>query len=216
MNPHLQLITDPRLEREETVAALAAAAGAGIDSIQIRDKTASARDLLALATDAARVARSAGARLLVNDRVDVAVAVRAHGVHLAANSLPAGVARGMLEPWQLVGVSVHSVAEAVAAAAAGADYLTYGHIYPTPSHAGRPPRGLEALRGVVEAVRIPVLAIGGIDRDRVADVIATGCSGIAVISAILARRDVAAAASELRGALDRCGPVRRPFPERRD
>ncbi len=216
MNPHLQLITDPRLERDETVAALEAASSAGVDSIQIRDKAASARDLLTLATDAARVVRNAGARLLVNDRLDVALAVRAHGVHLAANSLPAGVARGLLEPWQLIGVSVHTVAEAITAAEAGADYLTYGHIYPTPSHAGLAPRGLAALRAVVEAVRIPVLAIGGIDRDRVSEVLETGCSGIAVISAILARTDVAAAATELRDALDRCGQLARPFPERRD
>jgi thiamine-phosphate pyrophosphorylase len=138
-------------------------------------------------------------------------------VHLAAQSLPPSVARGLLEPWQLLGVSVHSTEDAVAAARAGADYLTFGHVYPTWAHRDEPARGVRMLAEVVAAAEVPVLAIGGITAERVAEVLAAGCAGVAVISAVLSADDPAAAARALRAALDRTRhEPRRTFPERRD
>lgn len=214
---HLQLITDRRAPQRGLSEALAAALGAGVDSLQVRDKGAPAAELFASVLDAQRLARACDARVLVNDRVDVALAARTHGVHLAAKSLPPAVARSILEAWQLVGVSVHSVDDAVAAARSGADYVTFGHVYATWSHEGVSPRGVRALREVVAAVDVPVLAIGGITAERVGEVLATGCAGIAVISAVLGADDPALAARALRDALDRATAVpRRAFPERRD
>jgi thiamine-phosphate pyrophosphorylase len=214
---HLQLVTDRRAARGDLATAVARAIDAGVDSVQVRDKGASAAELFATVVELQRVARSSGVRVLVNDRIDVALATRAHGVHLAANSLPPAVARAVLEPWQLVGVSVHAVDEAVRAAADGADYLTFGHVFDTPSHAGEPARGAAMLAHVVAAVDVPVIAIGGITAARVGEVLATGCAGIALISAILSAADPAAAAAALRQAIDDAAfPPRRPFPERRD
>lgn len=214
---HLQLVTDPGASSLPLAHAVAVVLRVGVDSVQVRDRAASASQLLATVIEIARVVRASDARLLVNDRVDVALAARAHGAHLPAASLPASAARALLEPWQLLGVSVHSVEEARAAAAGGADYVTFGHVYATPSHAGLEPRGIAELASVVEAVEIPVLAIGGIGPTKVEDVLATGCAGIAVISAILGAVDPGAAAATLRAAIDgSTASPRRPFPERRD
>lgn len=214
---HLQLITDRRAAKGGLVTAVEAALAGGVGSVQVRDKGASASEIFASVIEIARLVRAGDARLLVNDRVDVALAARAHGVHLAAKSLPPHAARALLEPWQLLGVSVHSVEEAVVAGREGADYVTFGHVYPTWSHEGAPPRGADMLTAVVEAVDIPVLAIGGIDVTRVEEVLRTGCAGIAVISAILARDDPRRAAAELRAALDAVAlPPKHGFPERRD
>jgi thiamine-phosphate pyrophosphorylase len=142
------------------------------------------------------------AQLAINDRLDVALAVGADGVHLAGQSLPVEAAVRLAAGRILVGRSVHELDEAVAAAAAGADYLTFGHVFPTTSHPGVPPRGLAELRAIVEAVDVPVVAIGGITVDNLADVLQTGCAGIAVISAILADANPQLAAARLRGAMD--------------
>ncbi len=214
---HLQLITDRRAAKRGLTEATALALEGGVDTVQVRDKGASASEIFASVLDVARLMRGRDTRLLVNDRVDVALAARTHGVHLAARSLPPAVARGLLEPWQLLGVSVHSLAEAVAAARDGADYVTFGHVYPTWSHAEEPPRGVRTLAEVVAAVEVPVLAIGGVTLERIAEVLATGCAGVAVISAVLSSDDPAAAARALRDALDRADVApKRAFPERRD
>jgi thiamine-phosphate pyrophosphorylase len=175
----------------------AAAAPPGVDYLQVRLKGAPAADVYA----AALASRRGGAGLIVNDRVDVALAV-GDGVHLARRSLAPGVARRLLREGQILGVSVHSVAEAREAALAGADYVTFGHVFSTPSKPGLPPRGVEELAAVVAAVDRPVLAIGGIDPRNLEPVLATGCAGIAVISAIRDASDPAAAAAALRRVLD--------------
>jgi thiamine-phosphate pyrophosphorylase len=102
----------------------------------------------------------------------------------------------------LVGRSVHGLDEAVRAASEGAHYVTFGHVFPTTSHPGVPPRGLEELARIVQALDVPVIAIGGITANNLDDVLATGCAGIAVISAILAHPDARAATARLRQALD--------------
>lgn len=179
---------------------LAAALRGGVDAVQVRNKAVPAADLLALTRAAAPLCAAAGALLLVNDRIDVALAGGADGVHLSARSLPPADARRIYPG--LLGVSVHDVASAVAAAAGGADYVTFGHVFASSSKPGLPPRGPAALRAVVRAVDIPVLAIGGIGPGNAAAVLATGCAGVAVISSILAADEPESAARRLRAALD--------------
>ncbi|MCL5046186.1 MAG: thiamine phosphate synthase, partial [Actinobacteria bacterium] len=156
----------------------------------------------AAALEVGRLCRRAGAGFLVNDRLDVALAAGADGVHLAKRSLPPAAVRPLLRPGMILGCSVHSLEEAVAAAEGGAGYLTFGHVYPTSSHPGQPPRGVSELARVVRAVPVPVLAIGGITPDNAGPVLATGCAGIVVISAILSESDPARAARVLREAVD--------------
>src|SRR5262249_50565354 len=160
----------------------------------------SAAALHAQALDVLQLTRTHAGRLSINDRLDVALAVGADGVHLAGQSLPVDAAVRLGAGRLLVGRSVHSESDARSAAAAGADYVTFGHVFPTTTHPGLPPHGLDELARVVDAVEVPVLAIGGITVDNLADVLATGCAGIAVISAILAQPDPRAAAARLREA----------------
>jgi thiamine-phosphate pyrophosphorylase len=195
------------------VRGVAFALDGGVDWVQLRDKSASAATLFAHAQQLLPVVHQHGAHLAINDRLDVALAVGAEGVHLAGQSMPVDAAVSLAGGQILVGRSVHSLAEARSAAASGADYVTFGHVFPTTSHPGLPPRGLDELREIVEAVDVPVLAIGGITIDNLDDVLATGCAGVAVISAILSDPDPSRAASRLRDALDasRDRP-RHPFP----
>jgi thiamine-phosphate pyrophosphorylase len=193
--------------------AVALALDGGVDWVQLRDKSASAASLFAQATQLLSVVRQHGARLAINDRIDVALALKADGVHLAGQSLPVEAAVELADGRLLVGRSVHSLEEARKAAAAGADYVTFGHVFPTTTHPGVPPRGLEELRTIVEALTIPVVAIGGIKEDNLDDVLATGCSGVAVISAILSSAEPSHAAARLRRALDRSPhQPAQPFP----
>ena len=202
----LQLVTDRLEARLPLEEAVARAVLGGVDLVQVREKGAPA-DTVLRAVRQALSACDGSAAVVVNDRVDVAMAARAAGVHLARRSLPPDLARTLLpasEGW-LVGVSVHSVEEARAAAEAGADYVTFGHVFPTGSKPGLPPRGLADLASVVAAVTLPVLAIGGIGPENVAAVLATGCAGVAVISAVLGAADPGAAAGALRRAMDAAG-----------
>ncbi|TMF90112.1 MAG: thiamine phosphate synthase [Chloroflexi bacterium] len=121
--------------------------------------------------------------VLLSSRADVALAVGAAGVHLPESDLPVADARRLLGRERLIGRSVHSREAALAAAAEGADYLVFGPVFETPSHAGRPAVGLEALRDVCRAVSVPVLAIGGVDFDRAEECHRAGASGFAGISA---------------------------------
>jgi thiamine-phosphate pyrophosphorylase len=198
----LHLVTEPRKPPGDLVRSAALALDGGVDWLQLRDKSASAATMFGQARQLLTVARQHGAHLAINDRLDVALAVGADGVHLAAQSLPVDAAVALAAGRTLIGRSVHSLEEAIRVADAGADYVTFGHVFPTSSHPGLPPRGLSELRAIVEAVAIPVLAIGGITVDNLADVLATGCAGVAVISAILSSSDPYEAAGHLRRALD--------------
>jgi thiamine-phosphate pyrophosphorylase len=186
-----------------------------VDWVQLRDKFASAATLYG---HAARLLAEAGQqdkRFSINDRLDVALAIGADGVHLAAQSLPIRAATVVANGRLVLGRSVHRLEEARAAADLGADYVTFGHVFPTSTHPGLPPRGLDELAAIVSAVDIPVLAIGGITAENLETVLATGCAGVAVISAILSDPDPARAARALRLALDSSTYFPRvPFPER--
>ncbi|MGC4108291.1 MAG: thiamine phosphate synthase [Thermomicrobiales bacterium] len=211
---HLQLIADPATILDDAgYERVHASMHAGLDSVQVRGPSASAREVLEAAQRLLPCASGQGVVVTINDRADVALVLlptrRATrgglivpvGVHLGARSLPVGLVRQHL-PLPFVGVSVHTLAEGVAAAADGADYVTFGHIYPTPSHPGEPPAGIGRLRELVDAVGIPVFAIGGIDATNVQEVLHAGATGVAVISAILRADDPAAATATLRAVLD--------------
>ncbi len=128
------------------------------------------------------VARGTRSLILVNERFDVALAAEAAGVHLRSSSVPAPVMRGHVPPGFLVGRSVHAAAEAArVAAAGGVDYLILGTVYPSASKPGRPPCGVDALAATARAVRLPVLAIGGVTVDNMTEVLAAGAAGAAAI-----------------------------------
>jgi thiamine-phosphate pyrophosphorylase len=159
----------------------------GLRAVQLREKDLAVRPLLELATSLRESTRRRQARLLINDRADVALAVKADGVQRTHQSLPVSAMRAIGGPRFVVGASVHSVEEAQTAATEGADFIVFGPIWDTPSKQPfGPPQGLEALRRVTAAVATPVLAIGGISAARVRDVLAAGAVGVAIISAILA------------------------------
>ncbi|TCP55359.1 thiamine-phosphate diphosphorylase [Tumebacillus sp. BK434] len=198
----LHVITDGVKQSAELKSIVRQAVQGGADVIQLRYKSAPALDLFRLGEEIHPLILAEGGRLLINDRADVALALQAGGVHLAAKSLPISAARPLFPAAKWIGCSVHSVEEALAAQAQGATYITYGHIFATGSKPGLAPRGLAALQSVVDAVEIPVLAIGGITTDNIDDVLATGAAGIAVISAVMADGDPMRAAQALREKMD--------------
>ncbi|MGH3085724.1 MAG: thiamine phosphate synthase [Rubrobacteraceae bacterium] len=217
MEAHIQehrihLITDRKQTKGDEATAVAAALRGGVDVVQLRAKSGPALTLLETANEILPIAREHGAAVSINDRLDVALATNADGVHLAGKSLPPDVAR---ELWSgLLGVSVHSLEEAKSAAEAGVDYVTFGHVYPTSSKPGMAPRGVRELARIVAALDVPVLAIGGIEASNVGEVLATGASGVAVISTILAAKDPENAARKLREAANECKPPpKTPFPK---
>ena len=209
----IHLITDRKgATGAGPVSVARAALRGGVDWVQLRDKAAPACDTFEAARSILPAARHGGAGLIVNDRVDVAMAVGADGVHLAGKSLPPDAARALLGKGQLLGISVHGLGEAREAVEAGVDYVTFGHVYPTRSKPGLPPRGILELAEIVESVEVPVLAVVGIDTRNVHDVLGTGCAGIAVISAIGGARDPESEARRFRRALDASGlSPRHPF-----
>ena len=140
---------------------------AGISAIQLRERDLSARELVTLAREVQAVTASGKSQLLINDRIDVALALEGVGVHLRSNSLPVSVARQMLGAQRLLGISVHAVEEAVQAEAQGADYIVLGPIYETPSkQMFGPPLGIHALEKACRLVRIPIIGIGGVTAAR--------------------------------------------------
>lgn len=170
----------------------------GVTCVQLRAKTASARALLAQARELLALLRPRGVPLIVNDRLDIALAAGADGVHVGQDDLPCADARRLAPPGFLVGVSVGTAAEALAAAAAGASYLGVSPVFDTPTKRDTPPAtGLEGLRRIRAATSLPLVAIGGIHAGNAAAVRAAGADGLAVVSAIMTAADPAAAARRL-------------------
>ena len=179
-------ITDRRQLRSVSLpAVIRETVRAGVDIVQVREKDLTSRELIALVEEALSATREpgmGGARVVVNDRVDVALAGGADGAHLAAHSMPVQVVRRFVPRAFVIGVSCHSLGEAMAAESGGADYLVLGPVFETPSKLGYgPPLGLEKLRNVTSRIRIPVLALGGITVDRIRPCLEAGASGIAGI-----------------------------------
>jgi thiamine-phosphate pyrophosphorylase len=197
---HVCVITDPCLAAgRDHVAIAEAALRGGADMIQLRDKTGDLRDLLRQALAIQALCRAQDALFIVNDRVDLALAAGADGAHVGQDDLPAEAARRLLGQGCLLGVSTHNPDQARAAEKAGADYLGFGPMFPTGTKdTGYAPQGLAALREVRRATRLPILAIGGITLENAGEVIQAGATAPAVISAVVAAPDIAAAASAFR------------------
>jgi len=195
----LYLITDRTLFSSQCsfYFALETALQAGVKYIQLREKRLPTRMILDTAYWVMELTREYGAKLLINDRVDIALAAGADGVHLGRQSLPANAVRKITGDNFLIGASTHSLHEAVEAEKDGADFITLGPIYNTPSKLKYgDPIGVDVIRGVKTHVSVPVLAIGGIKTDTVHEVMSAGADGVAVISGILAAEDIKGTAGE--------------------
>lgn len=198
----LYLITD----RHQTLGrnlltVLEEAIRGGVRAVQLREKDLSAKELYALAQEVRKLTEVNRVKLFINDRVDVALAVKADGVHLGQQGLPPQVVRRLIGN-KLMGVSTHNLQEAQRAQDSGADFITFGPLFFTPSKApyGKPV-GLHALKEVRRSISIPILGLGGIKKDNVREVLMAGADGISVISAILSAPDVYQAAKELTEAI---------------
>ena len=200
----LYVITDRQQTRGRPLSEVAEAAlRGGAGAIQLREKDLPPRDLYPLALELRRLTRHYGARLLINDRIDVALAVEADGIHFTTSSLPTAAARQLVGPARLIGVSTHTLAEAREAVAGGADFVVFGPVFFTPSKAPYgEPVGLEALHAVCSAVALPILAIGGIKKANLDQAMEAGADGIAVISAVIAADDPEAASRDLLATLE--------------
>ncbi len=194
------LVTDESLARGRPVEQVVrAAAEGGVTVIQLRDKGSSARSMRALAAALQPHLHALHIPLVINDRLDGALACRADGVHLGQDDLPCRDARRIAGPDMVIGISVGSPDEARAAEQDGADYVAVSPVWSTATKPDAPPPvGLDGIRAIRAATRLPVVAIGGIHAGNAADVIHAGASGVAVVSAIMSAPDPAAAARELR------------------
>ncbi|OGR28352.1 MAG: thiamine-phosphate diphosphorylase [Desulfuromonadales bacterium GWD2_54_10] len=189
----LYLITDRRQTMGRSlVSVVRQALDGGVRAVQLREKDLTGRELFILAEELRRITREYGARLLINDRLDIALAVDADGVHLGAASLPVSAARSMLGlgPHGLIGYSAHGMNEAAQAAADGADFVTFGPVFFTPSKAAYgEPLGVDLLHSASMALAIPVFALGGVKLENISEVMAAKAHGIALISAVIAAAD---------------------------
>ena len=169
----------------------------GATLVQIREKDISSSEYLDLAVKVKAVTDRYGVPLIVNDRVDIALAVGAAGVHVGPEDLPVSVARRLMGPDGIVGASASSVEEAPFLEAQGADYLGVGAVFPTSTKQNTEQVSLEDLRRIKAAVSIPMVAIGGIDAENALEVMKTGVDGVAVVSAIINCSDIREAARQL-------------------
>jgi len=169
---------------------LEAALAGGVEAIQLREKDLGGRELFFLAESARKLTQRYHARLLINDRIDIALAVDADGVHLSTASIPIESARVLLGRQRLVGASTHSLEEAAEAVRNGADFILFGPVYFTASKAPHgSPQGLATLKKIVEKISLPIYAIGGIKPENITDTRRTGVRGVALISAVMSAAD---------------------------
>jgi thiamine-phosphate pyrophosphorylase len=199
----LTLVTDRAQTRgRDLVEVVRACLEAGLPAVQVREKDLSVSDAAALCRRLREPTRARGALLIVNDRADVALAVGADAVQRTHASLSVADLRTVADKRLRIGASVHSLPEALAAEAEGADWIVFGPVYDTASKRSYgPPQGLGKLEAVARAVRRPVIAVGGITPERVGEVRAAGAHGVAAISAILAADSPAAAVRRFLDAL---------------
>jgi thiamine-phosphate pyrophosphorylase len=196
----LYLVTDRGLARgRSTLEIVSAAVHGGTTVVQLREKDCSTRDFIEQALTIKEFLKDRGVPLIINDRLDVAQAVKADGVHLGQSDMALGVAKKILGDSMIIGISAESLQDAVEAEKGGADYLGVSPIYATPTKTDTaPPLGLEGLQEIRKAVRLPLVGIGGLNRGNAAEVIRNGADGVAVVSAIVAADDPQTAAETLK------------------
>jgi len=203
INWKLCLVADAEAAGDKNIiSVILEAVEGGASLVQIRGKKLKTRQFLEMGLKATSILKAKNIPLIINDRVDIALSCEADGVHLGPHDLPLFFARKILGGNKLIGVSVNTVKEAVEAEKGGADYLGVGPIFFTQNKKDlRPTLGLEGLRSIRERVKVPLLAIGGINLENAREIIKAGADGIAVVSAILAAEDVRLATRELREAV---------------
>ncbi|MCF6156271.1 MAG: thiamine phosphate synthase [Candidatus Brocadia sp.] len=185
-NLSLVLITDRNLCKHPFLDTIKLALRGGVKTVQLREKGLSTYELYSLACELRKITLDFNANLIINDRIDIALAVEADGVHLGWQSLPFNITRKLFGFEKLIGLSTHNRREALQAQGYGADYITFGPIFDTPSKAGLlKPTGSGEIRKLKNEITIPVIALGGINEKNIETVLASGVDGVAVISSIM-------------------------------
>jgi len=199
MDYTLYLVTDTGLSLGRTHSHIVEAAiRGGVTVVQYREKAATTRQMVEEARELRQLCSAAGVPFIVNDRIDVALAVDADGVHVGQDDMPVSLARAIIGKGRILGVSAGSAAEARKAEADGADYIGASPIFATPTKPDAPaPMGVEGLRWLARAVSVPVVAIGGMNAENAPSIIQAGAAGVAVVSAIVSAQDVEAAARRI-------------------
>lgn len=200
----LYLVTDRSLSKGRPTAEIVAAAVAGgVSCIQLREKSCGTRKFLNEALALQPLLKSRNIPLIINDRLDIALAIEADGVHLGQSDMPLGRARKIAGDSLIIGISAESVDDALRAEQEGADYIGISPVFSTPTKTDiAPPLGLEGVRQIRALVDIPLVGIGGINSDNAESVLAAGADGIAVVSAIVSAADPAGAAKKLKTLID--------------
>lgn len=193
----LLLVTDHCHDATDFCNKIESAARAGVTMVQLRQKTAATRDFYELALRVKQIAQRYQVPLIINDRLDIALAVDADGVHVGQEDLPVEVVRRLLGPDKIIGATAATVAEALQAEAAGANYIGSGAVYPTSTKSGKPILSLVELAQIKQAVHLPVVAIGGITAENLLTLKTTGVDGVAVVSAIMNSAEPEAAAKKI-------------------
>ncbi|MCI5883158.1 MAG: thiamine phosphate synthase [Clostridiales bacterium] len=194
----LYLCTDRELMSEDTLEkSVELAIQGGVTVVQLREKDCSGREFLQVAREVKQITDAYEIPLIINDRIDIAMAVDADGVHLGQSDIPAHTARELLGPDKIIGVSAYNKELAVEAQKEGADYLGVGDIFGTSTKAGTHHVEIDTLSRICQAVKIPVVAIGGINLSNVTKLAGTGIQGTAVISAIIASKNITEAATKM-------------------
>jgi thiamine-phosphate pyrophosphorylase len=201
----LYLVTDRALSGGRPLEKIVReSVAAGVTAVQLREKNSGTREFLEQAFTLRQATTELGIPLIINDRLDIALACRADGVHLGQDDMQCALARLIAGNDMIVGISVSTADEALDAETDGADYLGVGPLFATPTKADAlPATGLDVLRSIRRAVRIPLVGIGGVNHTTAGDVIRAGADGVAVVSAIIASPEPGAAAAELRRAVDK-------------
>lgn len=203
----LYLCTDRDLMTTDTIEeAVELAIKGGATIVQLREKECSGREFLEIAHTVKVVTDAYEIPLIINDRVDIALAVDADGVHLGQKDLPAEVARELLGPDKIIGVSAYNAELALQAQKDGADYIGVGDVFGTATKSDTHHVSIEELVKIRNTVKIPMVAIGGVNHDNILQLRGTGIDGVAVISAILDAKDITAAAEEM---VKRMGEIRK-------
>ena len=196
---NLYLVTNSDgLGEAEFLRIIERACEGGVTLVQLREKEKAGKEYFLLALKVKAITDRFGVPLIINDRVDVALASGASGVHLGQSDLPVAAARDMAGPNKIIGASAKTVEQAITAEAAGADYLGVGAIFPTKTKVQTQLTTVETLKEIIKAVKIPVVAIGGLNATNMSVLYTSGVNGIAVINAIFGNPDPRGAASELR------------------
>ena len=187
----IYVITDRRLSKGRTnEEVLRRAISGGADVVQLRDKEAPTAVLYEEALRLRNMTKTMDIPFVINDRVDIALAVGADGIHLGRDDLPVSIARRLLGPDKIIGISTHSLAQAQSASLERPDYISIGPIYSTKTKEAGPPLGVDIIRQIKESIALPVVAIGGISLENVSEVFRSGADCVALISSIVSAEDV--------------------------